>query len=1131
MTVVGGLRRWARVVAVYAGWAAAGPAPAQPVLEAVSVQAVASAPDLRVGDRMLRARWRDGEMALDSVAAVTRLQWQVLPRGAVEVEIERDGQRRWVAWTPMSADLRPGPTASASEPLAELDRRLLALRSTREQPQSEAGQQAWQQAWELVSATPGLEDWRALTAVYGARSALMGPGAGDEVLRRLEFLDGLDVDPVLRAAGEEARVRVWMERRELQRIVDLLAPLAARAADGAPLHAWEAQLLVRLAWARGQQGAFAQALAEVERARAALAALCADCLETAVALDAAAQLHSRLDRPERAQALQEELYRAWQGLMPGSLNAAFAGLKLAGYASSAGDKARALAVAEESAALCEALAAPGYYRGAAANVLGTLLVEAGRIDAAEERFRHGLEVLGDSAPERSVRVQLQHNLGLLMKEDGRLAQAHATLLAAEREYRAQKHDRGSEYAAVAANVANLERLRGDYDAAAQWLQRSLDALADAPGMGPRRAYTLIDQAELELQRGRRAQALAAFDAAQAAVAQTAPGCDCRAQADLHQGRALLDADAERALALLERAGGAFARARQPLDQARSESARALALSALGRHAAARKAMRQALGRWQQAFPDGVERAEALHGLGRIEAADGRPRAARQAWCAAARALDRASLSLGADDYAQMRFRARFVEVYRDCMLATLDADGAQAALEVWQRGRRLAWRRGLEQRAHADSALARLGREYERAWQALDSPGADPDARAAAMQRAQELRLQRSEALARLDVPAAAEGEAAALAPAADELLLVYALGESRSLVFVLRAGAPAEALPLALDRSRLRRAVREWRALIGRRDAHDLDAIRRGGDALYRQLLGPLQDRIDAHARLTIVADDVLHELPFAALWDAGRGRWLVEDHSVRLSDALGGERAAAAAGGAWLAFGDASLAGLEQAPAFAWTRAGGDRLGPLPGARREVEALAQLHPRLRSLLGSDASESSLKAAATDAEVVHLAVHTLVDPASPLESALLLAPGGEDNGLLQVWEVLEQLRLRARLVVLSGCETALGGGFDGEGVVGFVRAFRGAGAHSVVASLWPTHDAATAELVQRFYAARADAGDPAAALRAAQLQMLGTRPEVAGDEVRAVGALAPARTRARLDHPWYWAALQVHEG
>jgi CHAT domain-containing protein len=81
--------------------------------------------------------------------------------------------------------------------------------------------------------------------------------------------------------------------------------------------------------------------------------------------------------------------------------------------------------------------------------------------------------------------------------------------------------------------------------------------------------------------------------------------------------------------------------------------------------------------------------------------------------------------------------------------------------------------------------------------------------------------------------------------------------------------------------------------------------------------------------------------------------------------------------------------------------------------------------------------------------------------------------------------------RLPAELVVLSACQTALGKEVKGEGLVGLTRGFMYAGAARVVASLWQVEDAATAELMKRFYRRMLKYGmRPAAALRASQIEM-----------------------------------------
>ncbi|HEY2740059.1 MAG TPA: CHAT domain-containing protein, partial [Thermoanaerobaculia bacterium] len=79
-------------------------------------------------------------------------------------------------------------------------------------------------------------------------------------------------------------------------------------------------------------------------------------------------------------------------------------------------------------------------------------------------------------------------------------------------------------------------------------------------------------------------------------------------------------------------------------------------------------------------------------------------------------------------------------------------------------------------------------------------------------------------------------------------------------------------------------------------------------------------------------------------------------------------------------------------------------------------------------------------------------------------------------------------LDLRADLVVLSACRSALGREVRGEGMMGMTRGFFYAGAERVLVSLWNVNDAVTVELMRRFYRGiLVEHLSPAAALRAAQ--------------------------------------------
>src|SRR5262249_57174226 len=75
----------------------------------------------------------------------------------------------------------------------------------------------------------------------------------------------------------------------------------------------------------------------------------------------------------------------------------------------------------------------------------------------------------------------------------------------------------------------------------------------------------------------------------------------------------------------------------------------------------------------------------------------------------------------------------------------------------------------------------------------------------------------------------------------------------------------------------------------------------------------------------------------------------------------------------------------------------------------------------------------------------------------------------GKEDGRLEVREIFG-MDLKANLVVLSGCDTALGKLSTGDELVGLTRAFIYAGTPSVVASLWSVDDNSTAQLMASFY-------------------------------------------------------------
>ena len=171
------------------------------------------------------------------------------------------------------------------------------------------------------------------------------------------------------------------------------------------------------------------------------------------------------------------------------------------------------------------------------------------------------------------------------------------------------------------------------------------------------------------------------------------------------------------------------------------------------------------------------------------------------------------------------------------------------------------------------------------------------------------------------------------------------------------------------------------------------------------------------------------------------------------------------------------------------------------------EVAEIAALYGENALVLsGHQASETSLKLLCSNADTIHIASHAFVNDDSMELSGILMAQDDENDGMLQLFEIM-QLKLDSACVVLSACNTSKGSSFWGEGMVGFAHAFFFAGARSLVLSWWPVQDRSTAELMRQFHREYASTFDAAHALRQAACSLKGD-PKTA--------------------HPYYWAPFMV---
>lgn len=343
-------------------------------------------------------------------------------------------------------------------------------------------------------------------------------------------------------------------------------------------------------------------------------------------------------------------------------------------------------------------------------------------------------------------------------------------------------------------------------------------------------------------------------------------------------------------------------------------------------------------------------------------------------------------------------------------------------------------------------------------------------------------------------------------------LLLEYALGEGRSFLWAI---GPASFASYALPgRETIEGLARQAHADLSTLDLRTGRTSPKALEALGTMLLGPVVARIDRARRLVVVPDGALHYLPFAALPRPDRPEPVVMRHEVvhlPSASTLAGQRRRV------LRPATKTIAVLadpvfdrndprlpitrpsqpDQAPPVEGPgprlRSAVAGLGRLPATGREAIAITDLvasaEERLVAL-GPDAHrERVLGGELADYRFLHFATHGSINTRHPELSGLVLATydkhGRQRNGFLSMDDV-HGLDLRAEMVVLSGCQTALGREIRGEGLLGLTHGFMVAGVPRLAASLWSVQDEATAQLMAHFYRGVLTEGKPAAAALAA---------------------------------------------
>lgn len=327
-------------------------------------------------------------------------------------------------------------------------------------------------------------------------------------------------------------------------------------------------------------------------------------------------------------------------------------------------------------------------------------------------------------------------------------------------------------------------------------------------------------------------------------------------------------------------------------------------------------------------------------------------------------------------------------------------------------------------------------------------------------------------------------------------VLVQYAVLPDKLVIWLL-SKTRFESIERTITAAELEARISDYQAkLISRAPAAE---VMPAAKALYDLLI---PNTLKGDEQLCLVPDKSLHQLAFASLVSPN-GKYLLQDFplfyapsaSVFVLTTESARRKERSTSETVLSVGN---------PAF--DREENVSLPDLPTAEAEAKEIATQYTKARELLGTAATKDNFLHELPAAEVIHFAGHFVANQQSPGNSKFLFA-GGE----LRSSELARYKLPRAKLVVLSACETGFERYDRSEGAIGVARTFLALGAPLVVASQWQVDSEQTKDLMIQFHQnRRAKHLATAASLRQAQLDML---------------------SRDATKAPFYWAAFSLFGG
>lgn len=349
-----------------------------------------------------------------------------------------------------------------------------------------------------------------------------------------------------------------------------------------------------------------------------------------------------------------------------------------------------------------------------------------------------------------------------------------------------------------------------------------------------------------------------------------------------------------------------------------------------------------------------------------------------------------------------------------------------------------------------------------------------------------------------------------------NSLLLQYYIGKEQLYIISMDPQARLSLHQKELDPEKLKALVKTYRESLSNYDAivnkaeDSYQNYSSSAKGLYDLLIAPLGDQLEGKERLLIIPDKILGHIPFEAFLQQEAASYTKDayqnlDYLIRDFEIYYNYSAR-------LLLNNASSTSKKEGKGFLGLAASyqtkieeGDLLiarsprlrglrsvlQDLPAAREEVKSLEEYF-KGSFFFGDAANEKQFKAIAKDYQVIHLAMHALLDQQYPIRSALAFTENGDttEDNFLQAYEI-SHMQLNADLVVLSACETGFGKYQQGEGVMSLARSFMFAGVPSLLVSLWQVNDQSTAAIMKLYYQQLAKGINKVKALQKAKLNYL----------------------------------------